>query len=382
MMFSNPWFRVQTPLGPPSLPAVAPLPQPDPSTTFLHRVLLSVGITGGLLVIGLLLWTAPQVLLLAFAGILVAIFLRSLSDGLRHLTGLREGWCLALVIIALAGITVGASILIAPSVGRQVDQLAEEPPRSFARVTAQLEQFGWGKWLLAQGSSASHESSGLRQAATALRAVLGVGANLLVVGFLGIYFASQPRMYLTGMLYLVPQNRRDRMSEVCDEIGYELRWWLLGQVFAMLLIGTLTTIGLWLLGIPLALILGIIAGLLNFVPNFGPWIAAVPGVLLAFSSSPTTGLYVIAVYAGVQTLERYCITPMVQQRTVHLPPAATILAQVLMGILLGVLGLAMATPLLVVVLVVIKMLYVEDVIGERMRLPGRDRAGAGKRTIC
>jgi predicted PurR-regulated permease PerM len=118
------------------------------------------------------------------------------------------------------------------------------------------------------------------------------------------------------------------------------------------------------------------------VPNFGPWVAAVPGVLIALSDSPTTGAWVIAVYLGVQMLESYIITPMVQQRTVDLPPAATILAQVLMGLLLGVLGLALATPLLVVVLVVVKMLYVEDAIGERMRLPGRDRAGAGKNVIC
>ncbi len=361
---------------------VIPPPQPDPATVFLHRVLLAVGISGSALAIGLLLWFAPQVVLLAFAGVLVAVFLRSLSDGLRRTTGLHDGWCLAIVVIALIGIVASATVLVAPSVGKQVDQLAVELPKSFDRLTAQLQQYGWGTWLLERGSAAGQESGGFRQAATALRAAIGVGANLIVVGFLGLYFAAQPRMYLTGMLYLVPHNRRDRMREVCDEIGYELRWWLLGQVFAMLLIGTLTTIGLWLLGIPLALILGIIAGLLNFVPNFGPWIAAIPGVLLALSDSPTTGAYVIAVYAGVQILESYCITPMVQQRTVDLPPAATILSQVLMGLLLGVLGLALATPLLVVVLVMVKMLYVEDIIGERMRLPGRDRSGAGKRIIC
>lgn len=357
--------------------AVKPPSEPETSAIFLQRLLLTVGVTFGLLALALLLWSATEVVLLVFAGVLVAIFLRSLSEGLHRLTGMRESFSLAIVAVGLVAIALGTAWLVAPSIGRQVDQLAEQLPRSFTRLTEHVQQYRWGKWLMDHGSDAGQGGNPLRQAATALTMVIGVGANLIVVGFLGLYFAAQPRMYLEGLLYLVPAARRDRIHQVFDEIGYELRWWLLGQVFAMILIGTLTTIGLWLLGIPLALILGLIAGLLNFIPNFGPWIAAVPGLLIAFSDSPTKGVYVIGVYAGVQLLESYCITPMVQQRTVDLPPAATIGSQVLMGLLLGVLGLAMATPLLVVVLVVVKMLYIEDALGERMRLPGRDRKPQG-----
>jgi predicted PurR-regulated permease PerM len=377
-------FAVKAEGRPSMLTAVkAPL-QPEPSGVFLRRLLLTVGVSGALLALALLLWSASQVVLLVFAGVLVAVFLRSLTEGLHRISGLREGFCLAIVTVGLVVVVVAAGWLMAPSIGRQVDQLAEQLPQSFHRLTEHLQKYGWGKWLMERGSQVGQAGgSGLRQAATALTAALSVAANLIVIGFIGLYFASQPRMYLEGLLYLVPGARRDRIRQVLDEIGFELRWWLLGQVFAMLLIGTLTTIGLWILGIPLALILGIIAGLLNFVPNFGPWVAAVPGVLIAFADSPTKGAWVIGVYAGVQILESYCITPMVQQRTVDLPPAVTIASQVLMGLLLGVLGLTLATPLVVVALVMVKMLYVEDGLGERMRLPGRDRKPQSVgQTVC
>src|SRR5690606_44568 len=117
------------------------------------------------------------------------------------------------------------------------------------------------------------------------------------------------------------------------------------QLISMTVVGVLTGAGLWLLGLPLAFILGALAALLAFIPNIGPVLAAVPAVLLALADGPTTVLWVIGIYVGVQAVESYLITPVVQQESVSLPPALTISFQLLMGVLYGILGLALATPL-------------------------------------
>ena len=172
-------------------------------------------------------------------------------------------------------------------------------------------------------------------ATTAVYSFASVVAALLIVLFLGIYFALDYDKYVGGCVRLAPVTRRERLREVLGEVHQTLRWWLLGKVVAMLIVGVLTSVGLVALGVPLAAALGVIAALLTFVPNFGPVISAVPAVLLGFVQSPTTALYVVILYLAIQTVESYLITPLIQQRTVSLPPGLTISAQIGMGILFG-----------------------------------------------
>ena len=144
------------------------------------------------------------------------------------------------------------------------------------------------------------------------------------------------------------------------EVHEVLRWWLLGKMVAMVLVGTLTTIGLWLLGIPLPVALGVIAAMLTFIPNFGPVLSAIPALLLAFVASPMSAVYVGLLYLVIQTVESYLITPLIQQRTVSLPPALTVLAQVGMGVLFGVPGIVLAAPMAAMAMVLVTKLYIED----------------------
>ncbi len=349
-------------------------PVVTPDEAFRQRVLLVCRIT--LVAVGLIVAVVSsfRVLLVIFAGILGAVLLRAVADGIHRLTRLPRGWALALGCMLLAGALVCFGWLMAPSIGAQLDQLGEQLPRALKGLTGNLERYEWGRWVLSQGDQVASSGRGaFSTAAKFLSTTIGVGGTLLVVFFLSIYLASQPQLYIHGLLHLFPIARRARVEAILEECGFELRWWMMGQLFAMVLVGTLTTLGLWMLGIPLALILGIIAGLLNFVPNFGPWIAAVPGILIGLSQGPSTAAWVAGVYLGAQVIESYLITPMIQQRTVHLPPALTIAVQVLVGLLLGLVGLTLATPILVVALVIVKMAYVEGVIGEHVDLPGRDR---------
>jgi predicted PurR-regulated permease PerM len=130
----------------------------------------------------------------------------------------------------------------------------------------------------------------------------------------------------------------------------------------MAIIGVLTTAGLWILGIPLALALGIIAALFTFIPNIGPLLSAIPALLLGLMDSPQQALYIGALYVGIQTVESYMITPLIQKKTISLPPALTLSSQVLLGVIFGGLGVALATPMTAVALAATRMLYVNDAL--------------------
>lgn len=179
---------------------------------------------------------------------------------------------------------------------------------------------------------------------------------------------------MRGLLKLIPLGYRPRAAEVLDESGSTLRAWLLAKLLEMLLIGVLTTLGLWLLGIQLALVLGLIAGLLSFIPNIGPVLAVIPALLLASLEGGRTVLYVAALYLFIQALESYVFTPWMQQRIVSVPPALTIAVQLLFGLLAGTLGLLLATPLAAVGMVLVRMLYVEDLLGDRPQATDGPRA--------
>jgi predicted PurR-regulated permease PerM len=168
-----------------------------------------------------------------------------------------------------------------------------------------------------------------------------------------------------GITKLFPIEKRPRVREILYQIVDMLGWWLIGKAGSMLVIGILTWIGLWIIGVPLSLTLGLIAGLLSFIPNFGPILSAVPAILLGFIDSPVKALYVLILYIVVQLIESNLITPMIERRTVELPPALTIISQLALGVLIGGLGLVLATPLLAVVMVLVQTVYIQDVLGDR-----------------
>nr|MBA3848025.1 AI-2E family transporter [Planctomycetota bacterium] len=301
------------------------------------------------------------------------IFLRSLASALSRWTRLPEGWATLVTVLLLLAAVVGFGMWMAPNLIEQVQQSSERIPQAIDKLRTRLEQYPWGRWLIANMPSGGGQGGGmLGRLASFVSTTVGNVVNVLVVTFVGLYLAAQPTLYLNGLMRLVPPSRRQRVSMVLSETGYELRWWLFGQVIAMLLIATLVTLGLWALGIPMALLLGVIAGLLNFIPNFGPILSAVPAILLALVEDPTKAVWVAGLYIAAQHFETYLITPMIQQRNVQLPAVLTIIAQVLMGLFVGIIGVALATPMVIVLIVLVKMLYVEDALGDRLELPGEN----------
>lgn len=332
--------------------------------------------------LGFLVWVASDVLLVLFAGVLFAVFLRGLSDPLSAHTGIGQGWALALVLIVLAATLALGGLLLGADLANQLDELVPRVRDTWEQARERLPRYEWGQALLADDiGELSPEKAGWLARVTGgiFSNTAGAVAGIVIALFIGLYGAVAPRTYRTGLLLLVPEQRRERSGEVLDAAGAMLRGWLIGAFVRMTIVGVVTTAGLALLGIPLALALGLIAFLFEFIPFLGPILAAVPAVLVALTIGPMEAVYVGLLYLGVQLAESYVLTPLIDQRSVHLPPALAITAQVLLGTLLGALGVVFAIPLTALGMVLVRMLYIEDFLGEQPSRPagsGRTNPGA------
>lgn len=359
-----------------------------PFTESTSSIVRKAAVTCAVVVFTLLLLVGVyytfDVLMLVFAAALLAIFLRGLAELLSYYVKLSDGWLVLLVSTILIAVVAGFIALLSPSIADQVTHLRDKIPASIQKVTDFLNQYGWGRTLIenlpsyqsvVDNINASNLISGVGGFFTSTLGVLG---NIGIVVLLAIYLATEPKMYLSGFVTLFPRERRDRVREVIHGIYQTLRWWLIGKAGSMLFIGVLTWIGLSILGVPLALTLGLFAGLLSFIPNFGPILSAVPAILLAFVESPVMALYVLGLYVLVQLIESNIVTPFIERETVELPPGLTIVFQLALGILVGGLGVVLATPLLAAVVVAVQMLYIEDVLGDHptaAALEGIDGSG-------
>lgn len=318
-----------------------------------------------------LLWYLFDILLLIFGGILLAVVLRAPADWLAKKTRLSSPWSLTLVLVLITATLVGAGWLLGAAVREQTQAIAEQAPQMLERVQERLESYAWARDRIdTEAILGEQQTTFLGRGLRVVSATFGALTTLGLVMFMAVLLAAQPQLYVSGTLRLVPKHRRERAAEVLDRVGDTLRRWLLGQLVLMLFVGVTTTIGLWALGIKSALALGILSGLLTFIPFLGPLIAAIIGILVSLADGPTTALWAAALYIGVQTVEGV-LEPLVQQRAVYLPPVLLLVAQLVLGVLVGFVGIVLATPLAAALMVMVQMLYVEDVLKDSMAEPAR-----------
>jgi predicted PurR-regulated permease PerM len=314
----------------------------------------------------LLILFALDLVLLLFAAIIIGVILSSLANFVARLTGFPRGWSLALVGAVLIG---GLGLLIwlaSPGIHAEFVELREQLPIALQRLQDVMARFTWLETLIHMVPTAeAMDRPGVAGRVTgALTSTLGALVNIGIVLVIGIYLAVSPCPYVNGVIRMFPKSKRARVREVMDALYHTLRGWLGGMLISMTLVGTSMFIGLSLLGIPLAGTLALIAGLLEFIPNIGPMLGGVPAALLALTVGPNHVLYVIALFAVVQTAEAYLITPMVMKKVISLPPALTVTAQVIGALTAGWLGLLLATPAVAMVMVMVQMVYLESVLGE------------------
>ena len=329
-------------------------------TIFTWKLLITAVIFGLLF----LAWRVADALLLIFTGVLLAILLQRIAGWVHRVTRLPHGWALSLVIVVLAVAVLGIGYTLGQSMAAQFHQFADRISGAVERLPGPLRE-----QIADQGRDASSWLSRLQTVASGVLFFLG---DTVIVLFSAIYLAASPGVYRRGVILLVPPRGHQRAHEVLDVTGDALWRWLIGQLAAMAIVGLLVTGGLYLLGIPSALALGILAGLLEFIPLIGPVLAAVPAILIAFGQSPTDAVWVALLYLLIQQIEGNLITPLLQKRVVDLPPVITIGAIAAGGLLFGLLGMFLATPLAVVALVLVNMLYIEGKLEQRRHFPRED----------
>jgi len=345
-------------------------PEAIPKRKLMKRTAIIDGV-GVLFILGLAAaWFAVDALLLLFACILFSVLLYKLSQLLARYTGIKRPIALAIVVLLLFAVIGLGGWAMAPQIAEQSNKLAEAVPQSIGKLQEFVKQHPMlqrlASELPAPEDAMKQMSSMMPNAGLFFTGIFGAIGNVVIIMVVGIYFAASPHLYTSGFVKLIPQPKRPRARQVLQKMGGNLSSWLLGTSVSMLIVGVVTSVGLSLLGVPLALILGIIAGLLDFVPYVGPIMAGVPAVLIAFSISPDMALYVVMLFAGIQVVQGYILQPMIESRAVDLPPALIIAMQLVFGTLFGFAGVALATPLTAALKVLVQMLYVEDMLGDKV----------------
>lgn len=298
-----------------------------------------------------LLWFARTALLLLFAGILLALLLDGMSRPVMRWTGLPKPAALSLVVLCIGLFFALVAWSAGPVLIEQLEELGRNLTQTITSVgqeaasqagqSGMLRNFDWSE-LIGLLPSPLGIASGATAVATT---VLGAVTSVLIVIFFGVYFSLTPELYVNLVLRFAPVERRDEFRAVLDEIGIVLHKWLRGQLLAMAIVGALTYFGLLILDMPLAFALALLLGMFEFIPYIGPILGAAPMLLVGAGQGAEVFLSVAGLYLVVQLLESYVLTPLIQSRAVSLPPAVVIFSQLVFGAMFGVLGLALATPL-------------------------------------
>lgn len=314
-----------------------------------------------LIAVGLafVLWQIADVILLGFAGALFALFLVKVTHLVRRVLPLPYSLTLMMVVIVLILCLALLGLSFAPAVEEQITLFTEAMPAAtegaralLSRLSGILPVGGLGLEGITQGAGRV-----LGVASSAAGLFFSAITSTAIVLLVGFFIALQPSAYRVNVVRLVPKSMRKRADVVVSDITSKLWYWLLARFVSMLAVGLLTTIGLFILGMPVAPALGAVAGLLSFIPNFGPLLSLVPALFLALGQDPSMLYLIPIVYIVVQIIESNFITPFVEQYAVDVPAGLVILAQTACTVLFGVLGLLLATPILLVFLVILRAYY-------------------------
>lgn len=365
----------------------------------------------GVLIALRFLWIAHAIFIVSFLGILLGLAVARATDFLERFH-VKRGIGAPLIVLLGLGILIGGGALMAPSLQQQTRQLTKELPKLLDSIEQWVQQTP-AKALVPQDAPpeqpqqqpqpqqqqpkkaepqkpqkpGEEQQQQQQQAGGGLRGQLGKEAQgsfrflfpivssvfggiggLVLVIFIAMYIAIDPGLYREGMLHLVPHRSRDRAREVLTTLAKTLRQWLVARLIAMVVIGAITGFALALLKVKGAAALGVLAGLLEFVPFFGPIASAVPALGIALLDSPQKALYVLILYLVMQQLEGNVITPLLLEKRLDIPPVLTVLTVAALGVVFGVVGMLIAEPLLAAVLVTTKMLYVNDVVGDEVKV--------------
>ncbi|WP_396435274.1 AI-2E family transporter [Limnohabitans sp.] len=330
--------------------------------TFPRKVLL----VAFALLLALIAWQLLDLIMLTFGAVIVATVLRSLAAALERHARVPSKISVMAALLLVLFMIAAVSWLVGEPLAKQFDILRQRLPAAVDAVMQWLNSHRLGVAALqyieeARSKDASSWAIRVAGAAGSTFGALGGAALVLVMG---LYLAVAPRVYRDGLVRLMPLSVRQRVGEALDACGIALSRWLLGQSVSMLFVGVTTALGLWLLDVPLAFSVGVLSGLLAFIPFFGAIAGGLLAVLLGFMQGPETALFVLILAMLIQQLEGNVLMPLVERWAVGLPPVLGIAATVMFGVLFGLLGVLLAAPAMIVLMVVVQRLYIKGVLEE------------------
>jgi predicted PurR-regulated permease PerM len=329
------------------------------------RSLAQIALVASLL---FLTWQLSHLLLLVFGSVVVATILRGCADVLTARLLVPRRWSLLIAGLVLLALIGGTATLLGAQIASQLEQLGNQLTANLQRLKDEFEAAGFLDSL----KDSSVFGALLGRVTSFGTALLGAVADAALVIVAGIYIAIDPGLYRRGVVMLFPKSIQPRLDETMATSGRALSQWLLVQLIAMGLVGALSGVGLYLIGVPSPLALALIAAVTEFIPYLGPWLGALPALVIASSQGTDVLLWTAALYLAIQQLEAYVISPLLARRLVSVPPAVGLFAVVAFGLTFGPFGVILAFPLTVVTMVMVAKLYLKPELEVCVAIPGED----------
>lgn len=359
---------------------------------FKARVIFSATICVAAICSLFVLWNGRFIVLLLFAGIVGALLLSMPTRWLQTKLRIRRSQALFIVLFSISALLAGLAILRGPAMLQQLAALQTSIPQATQEIVMRLNGQTSGRWLTAHLADSVRNSDGLSFAVSGLRSIMTLTtltiAGLIVILFTSLFLAAEPDFYLRGLFRLAPAPSRTVLNRCLESARSSLQSWLVAKLLSMVIIGVMVALGLWILRVPLPGTLGVIAGLLTFIPNLGPVLSVVPATLLAFAISPGRGVLTLLLFGLVHFLEGNVVTPLAERKIVTLPPALTLAVQLLLASFTGILGVALAAPITAALLGILNVLLPHS--AEPAATPNRenstpmsleDRTNAGRPAV-
>ncbi|WP_226065018.1 AI-2E family transporter [Kaistella polysaccharea] len=332
---------------------------PSKNSDFQNKIWIAGGILLVIVLVAYLFGTLLNLLLLVLAGVLMSIYFHGCADFFKE--KLKIGSPYALILsVTLNILIVGLFFwFVGARLNSQVDELSDKLPQTLEHAKSWLSEKPLGEKILNYSANSLNSGKAGSTIKSFFSSTFGILSDLYIVVLLGLFFTASPKVYRKGVIHLVPTKGKETAENLWDELHQVLKNWLKGQIFGFFFIAVLTGLGLWILGMPLVLTLALVAGLLNFIPNFGPLIALIPAALLALMQDTNTALLVVGLYTVIQIVQSAVTQPLIQKKMVSVPPALLVFGQVAMGVIAGFWGVLLATPLVAIVMTLVNKLYVE-----------------------
>lgn len=325
---------------------------------FIKRCFIAIAIA----LLPVLIWDLFDVVLIGVGALLLAELIGLGADPLRRWLRVPPAVALAISGLVIFAGFAGAAYMFGSRMIVQIQDVVERSASGQGTIVKSIQDSALGKFVLEHTRDHVDVGGFIPHAFTLSAGLLG---GIVVAVVAGVFFAAQPQVYVSGLIQLFPPSLHARAEDTIRRIGGALRLWLLGQLIQMVLIGVLSTVAVLLIGLPSPWALGLIAGIAEFVPFIGPIVSAIPAILVAATQDLHAVLWTILAYTLIHQLEGHLVVPFIQRYMFVIPPAVTLLGIVAIGSLFGVMAIPLASPLAVVIFVVIKKLYVRDTLGER-----------------